>query len=156
MSVRSASPPDSANFDTSVLPISSTSGGLLPASAVVVFSWMPSHCWISIFTVVPGCAAVKSALTALITASGALPFISQTVMSLAWEVWAAGSALSWSSPQPATPKTSAATTPATAAVRLFRCIPPSSWSAWCDARTGPYWSRPVTGRWHSGVGLSRT
>src|SRR3954447_10019034 len=128
--LRSSRPPESANFETSVLPISSTSGGLLPASAVVVFSWMPSHCWIWILTWVFGCAWLNWALTRLMTASGAEPFISQTVMSLAWVLPLPPDADSGELPPlPHAAANSATVAPTTAAARIFLCIPRSSW---CD------------------------
>ena len=75
----SRSAPDWLNLAFCVLPISMTSGGLLPASAVVSLSWMPFHCCTSTVTVVPGCLAARSVLTAWTTGSGTDPSISQTV-----------------------------------------------------------------------------
>ena len=76
---RSSSAPDWLNLAFWVLPISMTSGGLLPARAVVSLSWMPFHSCTSTVTVAPGCCLARSALTDFTIASGTDPFISQTV-----------------------------------------------------------------------------
>src|SRR5438046_10241297 len=73
------SAPAAAYLATRVLPSSTTSGGVLPANAVSSFVVTSLHCWIWTFTLTLGYFALKSALTALTTESGALPFISQTV-----------------------------------------------------------------------------
>ena len=59
LSLRSSSPPLSANWATWVLPASITSGASLLARAAVIFWPMPSHSWIWILTSMSGCAASK-------------------------------------------------------------------------------------------------
>ena len=71
--------PAAAYLATSVLPSSTTSGGVLPAYAVSSLVVTSDHCWIWTSTLTLGCLALKSALTPSTTDCGALPFMSQTV-----------------------------------------------------------------------------
>src|SRR4030095_16642243 len=71
--VRSWSASAAAYVDTRVLPSSTTSGGLEPAKAASSWVVMLFHCCSSTLTVSLGWAVFHSALTASITARGALP-----------------------------------------------------------------------------------
>ncbi len=58
---------------------------------------------------VPGCLAMNSLLTACTTESGALPFISQIVISLGWEAaWLLPAGVSLEFPHADTPSSAAA------------------------------------------------
>lgn len=78
LSLRSSSPPLSANCATCVLPASITSGASLLARAAVIFWPMPSHSWIWIFTSMSGCAASKPSVNSFWNAAETLSRISQT------------------------------------------------------------------------------
>src|SRR5215471_11732857 len=82
--VRLLSAPAAAYLATSVLPSSTTSGGVLPANAVSSLVPMSPHCWSSTLTVTFGYLALKSELTPSITDCGALPFMSHTVNVPVW------------------------------------------------------------------------
>src|SRR5919108_6310088 len=90
--VRSCRAPAAPYLDTSVLPSSMTSGGLLPAKAASSLVVTLLHCWSWTLTVSLGWAVLKSALTAATTCGGALPSISQMVSVLGplWACWPPG------------------------------------------------------------------
>src|SRR5215471_17829547 len=83
--VRLLSAPAAAYLATSVLPSSTTSGGVLPANAVSSLVVTSLHCWISTLTLTFGYCFRKSALTPSTTDCGALPFISHTVSVPVWD-----------------------------------------------------------------------
>src|ERR671914_1709683 len=117
--VRSWRAPAAAYLETRVLPSSTTSGGLEPAKAASSLVVMLFHCCSSTLTVSLGWAFFHSALTASMTAGGALPVISQMVR-VRGPVWV----LAWppspeESPHAATPRTRAKAR-ARAAVRRWR------------------------------------
>src|SRR5207249_6825834 len=113
--LRSWRAPAAAYLETRVLPSSTTSGGLEPAKAASSLVVMLFHCWSSTLTVSLGWACFQSALTALTTAGGALPSISQ-MLRVRGPVWVLDlSPLSEDPPQAATPRTRA-TARASAAV----------------------------------------
>src|SRR5215211_2493846 len=117
--VRSCSAPAAAYLDTRVLPSSTTSGGAEPAKAASSLVVMLFHCCSSTLTVSLGWAFFHSALTASITAGGALPSINQMVM-VRGPDWASDCWLSPpDSPQAATPRTRAKARARTA-VRRWR------------------------------------
>src|SRR5918997_4190271 len=105
--VRSWRAPAAAYLETRVLPSSTTSGGLEPAKAASSLVVMLFHCWSSTLTVSFGWAFFHSALTASMTAGGALPVISQMVRVRgpdgALDCWLSPP----DSPQAATPRTRA-------------------------------------------------
>ncbi len=75
---RSARPPVAAYAGVWVLPTSRTSGGFSSESEVVIFCWMPFHCWVSNFSL----AFVffsKAAVTSLVQPGGVEPSMAQTV-----------------------------------------------------------------------------
>ena len=81
----SSSAPAAAYLATSVLPSSTTCGGVLTAYAVSSLVVTSDHCWIWTSTLTLGCFALKSAFTPSTTDWGALPFMSQTVrVPLSW------------------------------------------------------------------------
>src|SRR5215217_8319959 len=104
--LRSWRAPAAAYLETRVLPSSTTSGGLEPAKAASSLVVMLFHCWSSTLTVSLGWAFFHSALTASMTAGGALPSISQTVR-VRGPDWASDCWLSPDSPQAASPRTRA-------------------------------------------------
>src|SRR5918996_3502364 len=117
--VRSWSAPAAAYLETRVLPSSTTPGGLDPAKAASSLVVMLFHCCSSTLTVSLGWAFFHSALTALTTAGGALPSISQMVR-VRGPVWALDlSPSSEDPPQAASPRTRAT---ARARVAVTRCL----------------------------------
>src|SRR4051794_38707910 len=117
----SVSAPVAANSGTSVLPMSSTSGGLFWASAVLILVLMLSHCWIWTFTFAP-VAFSKAALTAWVAAGLRSPSISHTVSVLEPVDC---SALPPSSPQAVTVRAIAAAPPAKCrGLDIFMCVSP--------------------------------
>src|SRR6266508_569548 len=89
LALRSWRAPAAPYLETSVLPSSMTSGGLLPAKAASSLVVTLLHCWSWTLTVSLGWAVLKSALTASMTCGGALPSISQMVSVLGpvWACW---------------------------------------------------------------------
>src|SRR4051812_14287224 len=77
-SLRSARPPVAAYAGVWVLPTSMTSGGVDSERAVVIFCWIPSHFWVSNFSVAP-VFFLNAACRSLVQAGGVEPSIAQTV-----------------------------------------------------------------------------
>src|SRR4029450_5863134 len=152
--LRSWRAPAAAYLETRVLPSSTTSGGLDPAKLASSLVVMLFHCCSSTLTVSLGWAFFHSALTASITAGGALPSISQMVRRRGPD-WASDCCLSPpDSPQAATPRTRAKSRARTA-VRRWRSgldvdLPPCWWTAggWAGGR-----ERTAVRRWRTGLDM---
>src|SRR6266508_5873021 len=145
--LRSCRAPAAPYLETSVLPSSITSGGLLPAKAASSLVVTLLHCCSSTLTVSLGWAVLNSALTASMTCGGALPSISQTV-SVRGPVWACWSPPSSSPPQAA--RTRARAIVRAARMRCRRGMGPSSFyrdGPWSAGRGPPgVAGRPGRGR----------